>query len=102
MARWRASGQTSEQFCAGQGFSAGVLRHWACRLGNRVRKRRTGSEIRLARVVRVARRKEPSPAVSETVTIEVGRARVSVGPGFSRTMLAGVIEVLAQVAEGGR
>src|SRR3990170_3079823 len=37
--RWRASGQTSEQFCAGQGFSAGLLRHWACRLGNRVRER---------------------------------------------------------------
>ena len=32
VAEWRASGQTSTEFSAGREFSAGGLRHWACRL----------------------------------------------------------------------
>ena len=98
---------TSEQFCKGQDFTAGLLRHWACRLGNRVRQRRTKPEVRLARVVRVEGGEEEQiseggTAMPRALTIEVGRARVSVGPGFSRAMLAAVIGVLAGVAWGGR
>jgi hypothetical protein len=57
---WRASGQTSEDFCATRGFSAGILRHWAWKLGKT--RRRRGSygpkmtpvdHVRLLREVRV-------------------------------------------------
>ena len=95
VAGWRRSGLTSEQFCEGQDFKAGLLRHWASRLGNR----RARPEIRLARVVRVT---EGEASVGEGMTIEVGRGRVWVRPGFDRGMLASVVEVLAEVCGGER
>ena len=32
VAAWRASGQTSREYCEGRDFTAGGLRHWAYRL----------------------------------------------------------------------
>jgi transposase len=108
VAQWRASGLTSEQFCEGRDFTAGGLRHWAYRLGDRVRRRRSKPEVHLARVVRAPESvKEQelgggAAAAGTALVVEVGQARVSVRPGFDRTALTAVLEVLAGTARDGR
>src|SRR5213076_701455 len=112
---WRASGLRSEDFCAGGDFSAGLLRHWAWRLG-KTRRRHTGKDpasspahVQLARVVRV---RTPSALADEaTITapvglqVEVGRVRVVIPPSFDGATLSAVLDVLERRADadgGGR
>ncbi len=106
VAQWRASGLTSERFCEGRDFTAGGLRHWAYRLGDRVRRRRSKPEVHLARVVRAGVPEQElgggTAAEEATLVVEVGRARVSVRPGFDRAALAAVVEVLAGTARDAR
>lgn len=107
---WRASGLRSDDFCAGRGFSAALLRHWAWRLG--LTRRRRGAHgsatpsphIRIARVVRVpSARGESGPkvtAVPPALQLAVGDARIVVAPGFDTATLSAVLDVLERRAEG--
>jgi len=94
---WRASGQRADEFCAGEGFSAGSLRHWAWLLG--LTRRRRGSAkaaaepLQLARVVRVSRGSK-NRAAGGTMILEIGRARVEVSAGVDESLLATVIRIL--------
>jgi len=107
---WRKSGLSSEEFSRGQEFTAGGLRYWASRLGRGTASsggasgrsaetsiaEATSPRVRLARVVR---RREPTgttPAAPQRtgLTVEVGRARISVGQHFDRDILAAILELL--------
>jgi hypothetical protein len=91
---WRASGQRGDDFCAGQGFSAGLLRHWAWRLGmTRKRRGRGGAPVPLARVVRTCA-PERTRGHQELIRIEIGRARIDVPAGVDVATLAAVVAVL--------
>ncbi len=103
VSEWRASGKSSIEFCEGQEFSAGGLRHWAHRL-EKMRaakeKAKTSPEASPVRVLRVVRRKargdgSPAARADGRVVIELGKARVSVEAGFDRETLRAVIDVLA-------
>ncbi len=105
VAAWRASGQTSEDYCSDKDFTAGALRHWSSRL-KRVR------ALRLARVVRRRGRPRGSAAksrvetaaerdrdaTSATIEVSMGDVRVLVRDGFRRSTL---LEVLAVLEERG-
>jgi transposase len=98
VAEWRSSGQTSTAFCRGKPFTAGGLRYWACRLGQR--RQRNHAAVRVARVVRVSElrpsqhEKSPAGAGTDALVVEIGAARVAVRPGFDRVTLAAVLEVI--------
>lgn len=87
VAAWRASGKTAAVFCAGSGMSVSALRYWARRWP--AESARTAM-VRLARVV--ARPGSPAPAPA--LIVEVGVARIRVEPGFDRTTLAAIVDVL--------
>ena len=95
VAEWRASGLTSERFCAGRGYTAGALRSAA----HTVEAQQQGAAQRLAVarvVVRPSHRVESGDATPGTgVVIELGGARVAVERGFDRDTLASVLDVLA-------
>jgi hypothetical protein len=92
---WRACGQRAEDFCAGQGFSASLLRHWAWRLGMTRKRGGRGavSPVPLARVVRICP-SEASVGRSEAIRIAIGRVRVDVPAGVDVATLAAVMAVL--------
>jgi hypothetical protein len=107
---WRASGLKSEDFCAGGEFAAGLLRHWAWRLG-KTRRRRGGkdlaawspAQVQLARVVRV---RTPSAFAAEApvagpggLHVEIGRVRVVVPPSFDGATLSALLDVLERRAD---
>jgi hypothetical protein len=94
VAEWKASGQSSPEFCAGKEFTAGGLRHWSHRLdhGDPPRPRR----LRLARVVRTrATERIAGGGRSSEVVLEIGGGRIVVGPGFDRETVAALVEILA-------
>ena len=114
---WRASGLKSEDFCAGGEFAAGLLRHWAWRLGKTRRRRgskdlaaSSPAQVQLARVVRVrapgALAAEAPVAVSPVgLRVEVGRVQVVIPPSFDGVTLSAVLDVLERRADahgGGR
>ena len=88
VAGWRTSELTSEQFSAGQGFTAGALRKAAQELdsGTRASKAQT---IRVARVLRA-----PAASAAAALVVELGDARVIVHAGVDRATLATVFDVL--------
>ena len=98
VAEWRASGQTSAAFAAGQPFTGSGLRHWAHRL-------KAGRPRKAPRVVRVERRPRAADASlvgsEASLVLELGPVRVVVRPGFDRALLAAVLEV-ALATGGGR
>lgn len=108
VAAWRASGQTSTEFCEGRDLTPGGLRHWAYRLGKTRQVRGKGetgeAPVKLARVVRRPTAKArpiaiESSAPETAVVIEVGAARIVVRAGVDREALAAAIEALT--AQGG-
>ena len=104
VAEWRASGQTSTEFCEGRGFTAGGLRHWAYRLrkgGAKTTALARSPAIRMLRVERVTNATASStPVGAAALTIELGAARLAVPAGFDGATLRTVLEVL--VATEGR
>jgi hypothetical protein len=94
---WKASRQGAGEFCAGEEFSAGSLRHWAWLLGLTRRRRgvpkTTAEPVQLARVVRVSGA-SGSRVDGGTMFIEIGRARVEVRVGVDEATLATVMRVL--------
>jgi hypothetical protein len=104
VAAWRASGETAEEFSAGQGFAVGTLRWWSSRLGREGTPAFVASSgIRLAKVVRST---EPAAVIAPTgrgaVIIEMhdARVRVLVESGVDRATLSTVLELLGK--GGGR
>jgi hypothetical protein len=106
VAAWRASGQTSTEFCEGREFTPGGLRHWAHRLGKTRAYRRRKPQVEVAGRVRLARveripAEERSASVygadicTSSLTVELGSARVTVPTGFDQATLAAVLDVLS-------
>ena len=104
IAGWKASGLASEAYCADKAYTAGGLRHWAYRLRREQQSKREEPVMRLGRVLRRAATVEQgSPTVpgaakrerAEGIVIELAAARVAVAPGFDRSTLAAVLDVLA-------
>jgi len=99
---WRASGLTSEQYCAGKPFTAGGLRNWAYKLGKVKKRAKRPSTIRLARVLRgsspSAERPKPTaspyPPGNAALFLECARVRMAILPGFDRNTLAVVLDLL--------
>lgn len=93
VAGWRASGETAETYCTGQGFTAGTLRYWASRL--RREDRGAGPVVRLAQVVRAPsmQRDEVSRRAAVIELLDV-RVRITVASDTDRAVLAMVLEVL--------
>ena len=98
---WRKSGLSSVAFAEGTDFTGGGLRHMAHLLRRDPPKPRV---IRLARVVRAQQPTPPSPPLpvapvavpGAAIVVVVGGARVEVGRGASREVLAMVLEALAE------
>jgi hypothetical protein len=87
---WRASGLEAKAFAEGKGYAAATLQWWSSRLGR-------STEVRLLPLVarRTARAGGGSlPAQASSVVVEVGGARLRVGPGFDPTLLADVVRAL--------
>lgn len=96
MKAWRASGQRADDFCVGLGCTAGLLRHWAWRLG--MTRKRGGHagvapRVRLARVVRTGA-PDRARGYQEGIRIAIGRAWIEVPAGVDVATLAAVVAVL--------
>lgn len=97
---WTRSGQSAAEFAEGKPFTSGTLMWAASRLRNGAQgrgKRRTSRpraerqpKIEMAEVVRHRSR----PAGIESVTLEIGGARVLVQRGFDRSLLRDVVVAL--------
>jgi len=98
VSEWKASGESSTRFSAGRGYTATALRYWAKRLERE--QPTSAAPATPVRIARLVRDDVPADAAS-TITIEVGRVRVTVGQGFDRDSLRGVLEVLAEIGQGG-
>ena len=129
VADWQSSGETFSRHCKGKAFSPSALRYWVQRLrqampagqapalsvadrGDDVAASKpTKRAVRAGRMARVER--TPAPAVAsgamprqasvasdKTIVVELGSARVSVRPGFDRSTLAAVLEVVAAHGAG--
>jgi transposase len=100
---WRATGESSEDFCEGRGFSPDLLRHWAYKLGKTrgrggkppARAALTVAEpttaIRVARVVR----RDPGRVDNAPLVVELAGARLTVPSGFEASTLAAVLGALS-------
>lgn len=87
---WRESGATADEFAEGKGFAPATLRFWASRLGRRA------PAPRLVQLVpKTTQVVEP---VASSLEIAIGDARVRVGRGFDRELLADVVGVLRRSA----
>jgi hypothetical protein len=95
---WKASGLPSTTFTEGRGYSASALRYWAKRLEREATPRAAApaAPVRIARLVR----DDVAPDPGGTITVEVGRVRLTVGRGFDRATLRDVLEVLAELGQG--
>jgi hypothetical protein len=94
VARWRASGQTADEFAATHGLAAGTLRWWSSRL-RREDGRQTPQIAPIVRMAQVIR--SPAPPVTRgSVVIDVldMRARVTVEAGVERDTLDAVLGAL--------
>jgi len=94
VSEWRASGLKLAEFVAGREYSAGSLRYWVGRLKeNGDSGPHVARPVELARVVRAGER----DASTGSLVLEVGPARVWVGPGIDPSTLRTVLEVLRAV-----
>lgn len=92
IAKWRASGERVEVFCARHGLRVGTLKWWAWKLG---RESAPAPVVRVAHLVR-----SPSPETRQprggAIIIDAldARVRVTVEPGADRDTLGMVLSVL--------
>lgn len=87
VAAWRASGLSSEEYGPKLGVTGRCVRRWEQKL-KQGRSRKRVVKPRLMRVEVVAAPSE------QPVVVSVGRRRVEVMSGFSRSTLAAVLEVV--------
>ena len=86
---WRATDESAESFAKGKGFSGSALRMWGGRLAPRSG---TPGPLMVALVPRSST--AAATAVGGELIIEVGSARIRVGPGVDRALLVEVLGVL--------
>src|SRR5258708_7066869 len=84
---WRASGETALEYASRHGFAASTLHGWSSRLPPT----EAPGFLRLVP-------KTPEASPSADIVVEVGAARVRVGAGFDRGLLADVVRALAEGA----
>jgi hypothetical protein len=101
---WRASRKRSDEFCEGRDFSAGLLRHWAWRLGLTRKRRRKEPAAAPHRHIQLARVVVPAPSRSSAgsrdgIEVQMGSARVHVRPGFDAETLTTTLTALLDVLE---
>lgn len=95
---WKASGLSAATFGEQHNISASMLYNWACRLRNRT------TDVRpfpIARVLRTTKRVCTVQAIDRSVIIEIAAARVVISPGFDKTILADVVDVLSAYSQRG-
>ncbi len=88
VARWRASGLSSEEYGPKLGVTGRCVRRWEQKLKAGGPRRR----VRGPRLMRVEVVAEAAP--EQPVVVTVGRRRVEVLSGFSKSTLAAVLEVV--------
>lgn len=96
---WKASGQSSDAFAKGKGFTAKLLRWWAWKLG----REREDVSPKLARVTKAASPIEFIELVAPVrdtsgLVVRVGRVEVEIGRGFDVDTLVRVLDVLEERA----
>lgn len=113
---WRASGQSSEAFAAGKGFTGGGLRFWAHRLkledaGSRApaesRSRPKAAPaktrrkaVRVARVIRTSPGAPPvSARVDGSIVFDFAGTRVAVQADYDRAALRDLLALLGEAGE---
>jgi hypothetical protein len=84
---WKESGESTEVFARGRGFSGSSLRNWTRRLA-------PSKPPRFLKLVPKASAVAPPP----TLLVEIGEAKVRVVPGFDPSLLEQVVRALG----GGR
>jgi hypothetical protein len=89
---WMASGRSASDYAEGKGFAASTLVWWSSRirngtLGSEAASAASGSQVRMARVVRGAR-------PSSSLTLRVAGALIEVRTGFDGRLLREVVEAL--------
>jgi hypothetical protein len=92
IAKWRASGERVEVFCAQHGLRVGTLKWWAWKLG---REATPAPVVRVAHLVRSPAADTRQPRIG-SIIIEAldARVRVTVEPGADRETLGMVLAVL--------
>jgi hypothetical protein len=129
VADWQSSGETFSRHCKGKAFSPSALRYWVQRLRQAMPPSKPPAvpvtshgddappskpakppvrEVRMARVERTpaptvvsgAVPRQASVASDGAIVVEFCAARVSVRPGFDRSTLAAVLEVVAAHGAG--
>lgn len=100
---WRTSGMSSRQFCEGKGYSSQSLLYWSSRL-SRESTSLDDKEAPAVRLAPVRMRRDSGVKSTGSVVVHVGQARVEVGAGAERTLLALVMGALmdAQGQGGGQ
>lgn len=84
MVAWRGSGLGAAEYAAQRGYSPGTLRRWAREVEELAR----GEEPSFVRLE--VRASHPTPPL----VVEVGAARIAVGPGFDPAHLRAVVAAL--------
>ena len=96
VAGWRASGETADAYSTRHGYTLSSLRYWASRL--RREDALAGPVVRLAQLVRTPpTQQDDAPRGAVVIELLDARARVTVASDTARTVLATVLELLAQV-----
>ena len=103
VAAWHASGKSAGEFCEGRDYSPKRLQWWAWYLG------RSGGErtvprkasVEFARVVR-KRAGDAGSRADSTIVVQVGPARIEVGPRADRTALSAVLDAVLAAVPGER
>jgi hypothetical protein len=91
IAKWKASGDRVEVFCARHGLSVGTLKWWAWKLG---REATPAPVVRVAHLVRSpATERQPRTGAIVIEALDA-RVRVTVEPGADRDTLSMVLAVL--------
>lgn len=88
LAKWRASGLSSEVYGARLGVTGRSVRRWDKKLRDEGRRRR----LRAPRLVRVE--VVPATVAEQPVVVSVGGRRVEVLSGFSKSTLEAVLAVV--------
>ena len=106
VAEWQASGLSAREYCVGRDFNHRELYGRAYRLKRRAANvaaaPKAGGSMKLVRVEMAAVTKDPGPAESAPLSIDLGSARVAVPAGCDGATLRMVLEVLASTGRGGR
>lgn len=103
---WQASGLGLADYCRGKEFTPSGLRYWIKRLGPAEVPATQAKPVRLARVVRAARKERPVPEPSPTpaaerFVVEAGSMRVQVPADLEPARLEAVLIAIGRASTRG-